>query len=57
MLNYLCTFQVNWTLFFQVAMPLDLSEDEEIVIYAISYLENMTEFLVDTPKRFGNYFK
>lgn len=50
--NKICNLQVNWTLFFSVAMPIELTDDEEIVIYAISYLEKMTEFLVNTPKRY-----
>ncbi|KFM79077.1 Membrane metallo-endopeptidase-like 1, partial [Stegodyphus mimosarum] len=42
---------VNWTLYFSMAMPLELTDDEEIVVYAVPYLNLMSELVINTPKR------
>ncbi|GFS75640.1 neprilysin-1 [Nephila pilipes] len=42
---------VNWTLYFSIAMPLELTDDEEVVVYAVPYLLSMSDLVTNTSKR------
>ncbi|KAG8180916.1 hypothetical protein JTE90_020143 [Oedothorax gibbosus] len=47
---------VNWTLYFSLAMPLELTEEDEVVVYAVPYLLSMTQLVINTDKRIvSNY--
>ncbi|XP_054714705.1 neprilysin-4-like isoform X2 [Uloborus diversus] len=42
---------VNWTLYFNISLPIEITDEEEIVVYAVSYLNAMSELVINTPKR------
>ncbi|GFX17356.1 membrane metallo-endopeptidase-like 1 [Trichonephila clavipes] len=44
---------VNWTLYFSIAMPLELTDDEEVVVYAVPYLLSMSDLVTNTSKRYA----
>ncbi|RWR99896.1 neprilysin-like protein, partial [Dinothrombium tinctorium] len=43
--------KVNWTHYFNIVMPLEIYENETIVVYALDYIKNMVELVEQTPKR------
>lgn len=48
--------QINWTLYFSIAMPVEITPDEEVVVYAVPYLRSMSDLVEATRKRIvANY--
>lgn len=42
---------VNWTRYFNIVMPMEISSSEEVVVFAPTYLKGMSEVIHATPKR------
>ncbi|XP_077533139.1 neprilysin-1-like isoform X2 [Haemaphysalis longicornis] len=47
---------INWTHYFKVVMPMEIPASEEVVIFAPTYIKQMSEMLQKVPKRvIANY--
>ncbi|EEC19985.1 neprilysin, putative, partial [Ixodes scapularis] len=47
---------INWTLYFNTVMPMEIPPTEEIVLFAPTYIKQMSELLQTIPKRvIANY--
>ncbi|CAN7986986.1 unnamed protein product, partial [Ixodes hexagonus] len=50
------TLGINWTLYFKTIMPMEIPPTEEIVLFAPTYIKQMSELLQTIPKRvIANY--